>query len=82
MARFHTVIMTNGTETIVETVDNQLIGEPAQTGAKVQLIKVENAAGNWFHIIRNEGATAVTTGLRGFDIITDEGTWEIVEVVD
>ena len=82
MARFHTAIMTNGTETIVETVDNQLIGEPVQAGARVQLIRAENSEGNWFHIIRNEGATAVTTGLHGFDIITDEGAWEIVEVVD
>jgi len=82
MTRFHTAIMTNGTETIVETVDNQLIGEPVQAGARVQLIRAENSEGNWFHIIRNEGATAVTTGLHGFDIITDEGAWEIVEVVD
>lgn len=82
MTRFHTLALINGKISITELVDNQLIGEPVQAGTKVQLIRVENGVGNWFHIIRNEGATAVTTGLRGFDIITDEGTWEIVEVVD
>lgn len=82
MARFHTLALTNGKSGITELVDNQLIGEPVKAGAKVQLIRAENGIGNLFHIIRNEGATAVETGLHGFDIITDEGTWKIVEVVD
>ena len=82
MARFHTLALTNGTIGITEIVDNQLIGEPVKAGAKIQLFRAENGAGNWFHIIRNKGARLTATGTHGFDIITDEGTWEIVEVVD
>jgi hypothetical protein len=82
MARFHTLALSNGTISVTEMVDNQLIGEPVKAGARVQLIRVENGGGNWFHVIRNEGATAVDTGMHGFDAITDEGAWEIVEVVD
>lgn len=81
MARFHELKLTNGAIERIDFVDNQLIGEPVKAGARVQLIKA-SSDWDWFRIIRNEGATAVEVGMHGFDTITDEGAWEIVEVIN